>query len=40
MLCFLNEKGSYSTYRFVRGCYIQQLITPQDFVIEASCLYF
>ena len=40
LFLFLNEKGSYCTYRFIRGCHIQQLITPIVFVIERSCLQF
>ena len=32
---FLNEK-----VLTVRGCHIQQLISPEVFVIEASCLQF
>ena len=35
---FLNEKGSYCTWHFLRGCHIILLITPEVFVIEASCL--
>ena len=34
MLCF------YTVHNVFRGCHIQQLITPEVFVIEASCLQF
>ena len=37
---FLNEKVLTVHNVFLRGCPIQQLINPEVFVIEASCLQF
>ena len=35
---FLNEKVRTLQNVFFSGCHIQQLITPEVFVIEACCL--
>ena len=36
---FLDEKV-LTVHIVFRGCHIQQFITPEVFVIEASCLQF